>query len=125
MGEITFGIVAVYDSVVAGMKPGEISAPFETKAGIEIIKLETKNEPKMLTFEEAKPRMGIYISNARANELLTEWVNNKKREVGFRVNEDLLRRAGLPEPEYRDPKGGITKTIDMSGDESGEESGEE
>ncbi len=125
MGEITFGIVAVYDSVVAGLKPGEISAPFETQAGIEIIKLETKNEPRMLTFEEAKPRMGIYISNARANELLTEWVNDKKREVGFRVNESLLRRAAFPEPEYRDPKRAITKTVDLSGEESAEESGEE
>jgi parvulin-like peptidyl-prolyl isomerase len=125
MGEITFGMLAVYDSVVAGMKPGEVSAPFETEAGIEIIKLEAMNEPKMLTLEEAKPRMGTYISNARANELLTEWVNNKKREVGFRVNEDLLKRASVPEPEYRDPGRAITKTVDMSGEESDEEPGGE
>ena len=124
LGEINFGIAAVYDSVVASLQPGEVSEPFETPAGIEIIRLEAREEPRSLTYEEARQSIEVYIASSRANDLLSEWVSSKKTEAGFRVNEDLLRRITLPEPEYRSRVRSVTKTVDMSGEESAEETTE-
>lgn len=125
LGEINLGIAAIYDSIVTSMRPGEVSEPFETGAGIEIIKLEEIEEPRPLAYEEARQRIEVYVANSRANDVLSEWVNSKKAEVGFRINEDLLRRVALTEPEYRTHKSGIIRTVDLSGGESAEDTAEE
>jgi len=100
LGYVNFGIVAVYDSVVSSLEIGEISEPFETRSGIEIVRLEEVEWPRQLSFEEAKPYVRKFIANSRANELLAEWVKQKKQEIGFTINEDLLRTVTLPLPEY-------------------------
>ncbi|MFH1313412.1 MAG: peptidylprolyl isomerase [Candidatus Eisenbacteria bacterium] len=99
--QINFGMVAHYDSVVSGLSLGEVSAPFTTTSGIEIIKLDELVEPVHLSFEEAREAIMGFVRNSDANELLADWVKQKKDEVGFWIDEDLLRRVTLPEPEYR------------------------
>jgi parvulin-like peptidyl-prolyl isomerase len=121
MGEVTYGLLAVYDSVVALLEPGEVSEPFETEAGIEILKLESKEDPRFLSIDEAREKIELFIANSQANDLLTQWVNTKKEEVGFRVNEDLLARVRLPTPEYKAPGRAITKPVDLSGEVPEEE----
>lgn len=102
LGFINFGMVTYYDSVVAGLNPGEVSEPFSTTAGTEILKLEEVDTPRQLSLEEATETIRRYISEARANALLAEWVAAKKQEVGFEMDEDLLRRVALPQPKYKD-----------------------
>ncbi len=98
---VGFGMVAYYDSVVRRMSVGEVSAPFTTISGVEIIKLDQLDEPVYLTFEQAREQLVGFVANTRANEVLAEWVKQKKDEVGFWIDEDLLKRITLPEPEYR------------------------
>jgi parvulin-like peptidyl-prolyl isomerase len=100
LGWLNTGLVASYDSVLADMEPGDISRPFETYSGIEILRLEERQPRRLLTFEEAAPRIRVYITNTRANEMLTEFVDRKQDEIGFTLNEELLRDVRLPTPEY-------------------------
>ncbi len=100
LGFINFGLVAAYDSVVSSLDVGEISKPFKTRVGVEVVRLEEIEEPRQLTYEEAQPYIRQFIVNSRANDLLGEWAKKKKQEIGFWINEDLLRTVRLPQPEY-------------------------
>jgi parvulin-like peptidyl-prolyl isomerase len=104
MGWFSTGMIAVYDSVLAGMKPGDVSAPFHTYSGIELIQLEDWVPRRALSFEDAIPHIKIYITNTRANEMLSEFVKQKQDEVGFTLNENLLREVWLPMPDYTRPE---------------------
>jgi peptidyl-prolyl cis-trans isomerase C len=120
-----FGLLAVYDSVVTELRPGQISEPFETRDGIEILKLEDVVEPRALTFEEVEERLRAYLTNKRANGLLAQWVDARREETGFRVNEDLLNSVDLPMPDYKSYEPKRTRTVDVSGTEESEEAVEE
>lgn len=102
MGPISRGIVAVYDSMLAGLEPGDITQPFETSSGIEILKLEARAGGRHLSFEEAVPLIEMYIRNQTANDLLQDLVDQRKEEWGYWVNEDLLAEVWLPEPDWRE-----------------------
>jgi hypothetical protein len=104
-------VIAVYDSVVRTLKPGEISRPFASDAGIEILKLESREEPRQLGFEEAVPQIRLFIANSGANTMLAEWVSQRKQAIGYSLNEDLLRAVWLPLPGYRQRAGklGVAK----------------
>ena len=100
LGFVNFGIVASYDSVVRTLSVGEVSDPFTTTSGVEIIKLDELVESVHLSFEEARESIVEFVTNTKANDLLAEWVTSKKDEVGFWIDEDLLRRVALPRPVY-------------------------
>lgn len=100
MGWITEGLVAPYDSVIADMKPGDISPPFQTFSGIEILKLLEIKGRRYMDLEEATPNIKMFITNTTANELLSEFVMEKQEEYGFYINDDLIRSVTLPRPEY-------------------------
>jgi parvulin-like peptidyl-prolyl isomerase len=100
LGWLADGMVAVYDSALAGLSPGQISEPFKTYEGVEILRLEERRAPVQLTLEESVPRIRRYITNSQANELLAEWVAGKYAEVGFVIDEGLLGEVELPLPEY-------------------------
>jgi parvulin-like peptidyl-prolyl isomerase len=123
--EVLFGLVAAYDSVVNELRPGQISEPFQTDAGIEIIKLEAVELPRQLSFEEAESMIMVHLTNTRANNVLAEWVNAREAEVGLRVNEDLLAEVRLPMPDYKSYEPKRTRTVDVSGGEEPEEAAEE
>jgi parvulin-like peptidyl-prolyl isomerase len=101
LGFIHFGMIVPYDSIAAELEVGELSRPFETESGVEILKMEEKEPPRQLTFEEAEPYIVTFITNTRANEMLAEWVGKREAEVGFEINQDLLGRVSLPVPEYK------------------------
>lgn len=102
MGAIGRGIVAVYDSVLVDLEPGEVSQPFDTNSGIEILRLQEFAGGRPLSFEEAVPLIEMYIRNQTANDKLNDLVDKRKEEWGFTVNEDLLAGVWLPEPEWKE-----------------------
>lgn len=97
MGLIPYGIIAVYDSVIDGLRPGQISPPFTTESGVELLMLHETIGGEQLTFEEAVPYIEMFIRNTRANEMLNDLVRRKKQEWGYFVDEDLLTQLWLPE----------------------------
>ena len=100
VGWFSSGTIAVYDSVLAGMEPGDVSPPFETYSGFEMIRLEEREPKRILSFEEAVPDIKMFITNTRANEMLADFVSGKREELGFSIDEELLRTVWLPEPKY-------------------------
>jgi parvulin-like peptidyl-prolyl isomerase len=112
LGFVNFGMIAAYDSVVKTLSVGQVSEPFTSTQGVEIVKLEELVDPVHLTFEQAREQIVGFVTNIMANDLLAEWVNNKKDDVGFWIDEDLLKRVTLPRPEYR-------KRAPMPGEEEG------
>jgi parvulin-like peptidyl-prolyl isomerase len=100
LGWIDFGNISAFDSVVSELQPGEISGLFESSSGYEILRLEGREEAIYYSYEEAVPLMKMYITNTRANEILAEWVDRRKLEVGYHIDEDLLRNSAFPPPDY-------------------------
>gem|GEM_PF-2014445 len=101
LGNLQSGVIAAYDSVLADLKPGGVTRPFKTSEGVEILKLEAAEEARSLSFEEAGPYIDGMVASAKANELLRAWIAAKKSEIGYTVNEDLLKRIELPQPEWK------------------------
>jgi len=76
-----------------GMKPGEISPVTRTSGGYQVFKIESKNESKVLPFEEAREQIANrvvtdkrraeftkYLQKLRA-EALIEWKNAELRKM--------------------------------------------
>ena len=100
LGWLNVGSISVFDSALAGLEPGEITGVFESSSGFEILMLEGREEAVYPGYEEAVPRMKMYITNTRANEILAEWVERKKLDVGYHIDEDLLKNSEFPLPDY-------------------------
>ncbi|MGD8628039.1 MAG: peptidyl-prolyl cis-trans isomerase [bacterium] len=97
---MSVGYIASFDSALAGLKPGEITGVFESTSGFEILRLDDWQDAVYPTYEEAVPRMKMYVTNSRADEDLAEWVKARKLEVGFHIDEDLIRKSTFPFPDY-------------------------
>ena len=98
MGMVPYGVIAVYDSVIDCLEPGDISPPFTTTSGVELLMLGEVVGGEQLAFDEAVPYIEMYIRNTRANVMLNDLVGEKRRELGYFVDEDLLTQVWLPEP---------------------------
>jgi len=94
------GSIDSFDEALEGLDPGEITGVFESTSGFEILRLDDRADAVYPTYEEAVPRIRMYITNSRANEDLAEWVKSKKLEVGFHVDEDLMMRSRFPLPDF-------------------------
>jgi len=97
---LSVGAIAVFDSALAGLEPGEMTGIFESSSGFEILRLDGREEAVYLTYEEAVPSIKMYMANTRADEVLAEWVRSKKLEVGYHIDEDLLENSELPLPDF-------------------------
>jgi parvulin-like peptidyl-prolyl isomerase len=115
MGFLESGIIAPYDSALADLKPGDVTRPFPTANGVEILRLEEISESRAVSFEEARTAIDGMLVGIKANELLATWVSGKKQEVGYKVNEDLLKRIALPEPEWKKTIAKESPAVEESG----------
>src|SRR5210317_362617 len=61
--------VPEFDEVVQAMQPGEISNLVKTMYGFHIIKLDTSEEARQLTFEEAAPKIRAQFAETRRKQL--------------------------------------------------------
>ncbi|MFH1220511.1 MAG: peptidylprolyl isomerase [Candidatus Eisenbacteria bacterium] len=101
LGYVAASMLRQYDSVLVALKPGQISSPFATSEGFEIIKVEELIEPSQLSFEEARESIEGDLLESKINGVLAAWVDAKKTEVGYTLDEDLLKKIDLPEPAWR------------------------
>jgi parvulin-like peptidyl-prolyl isomerase len=97
---IFVGSIGSFDEALEGLDIGEITAVFESSSGFEILRLDDWEAAVYPTYEEAVPRMKMYIANTRANEDLAEWVKDRKNEVGFYIDEDLMMKSRFPLPDF-------------------------
>jgi hypothetical protein len=109
LGWLNVGSISSFDSALAGLEPGDITGVFESTSGFEILRLEDREKAVYLGYEEAVPLMKVYMMNTRANEALAEWVDRKKLEVAYHVDEELLRRSEFPLPDHVARRRGFEK----------------
>jgi peptidyl-prolyl cis-trans isomerase C len=101
LGTLTVGVFAQYDSVAAGLRPGEVSRTFASGEGFEVLKLEERSESRPLTFEESRAYIENTITEERANKHLSDWVNQSRIRGGYAMNDALLRTIDLPEQAWK------------------------
>jgi len=59
-------MVPAFEDVAFALKPGEISDPVETPFGVHILKLEERQEPRLLPLDEIREQLRDYVRNERA-----------------------------------------------------------
>ena len=93
--------------LLARMKVGEITQPLRTPRGYQILKLESRSEKKVLSFEDARDQisdkvfqlkrrgeMDKYIEKLRAQAII-EWKNDEIRKL---YEGALAKRQTAPAP---------------------------
>lgn len=101
LGYIQAGMFVLYDSLLAGRNPGDVIGPFASTQGVEIIKMEDQTPSKPMSFEEARAHIAATVRDQKVNKLLSAWVENQERAVGFSMNLKALREIDLPEPAWK------------------------
>jgi parvulin-like peptidyl-prolyl isomerase len=72
--------VPEFDEVVQKMQPGEISDLVRTMYGFHIIKLDTSDDARQLTFEEAAPKIRTQFAETKRKQLYEIWMAKLKEQ---------------------------------------------
>ncbi len=70
-----------FAKVAFSLKKGEISKPFKTELGYEIVYVENIKEPQMVSFEQAKPFIKTVLQTQKANDNLFR----KSKEIALSI----------------------------------------
>lgn len=76
-------MVEEFEDKVFGMKVGEVSAPFKTKHGWHIAKVNDKVAPKEASFDEVKEQVKKKVVNDNLGAAYEEWLLEMKDKYGF------------------------------------------
>jgi len=74
-----------FESVVFGLKKNEISPPFQSRAGVHIVKITEIKPAEPMPFEEAKANIRNVLLQRSLDEAFIQWVQNKRDSYGIRV----------------------------------------
>jgi len=70
-----------FEKVVFNLKPGEISPVFRTDYGFSIMKLEAREDPKQMTFEEVKDKIKAQLEAQNAERLRQALTDRLRRNA--------------------------------------------
>jgi parvulin-like peptidyl-prolyl isomerase len=66
--------VAEFDAAIQDMKPGEIVGPIRTLYGFHVIKLDSVDEPRQLSFDEAAAKIRTTLEEAEREKINEQWM---------------------------------------------------
>lgn len=72
--------VKEFDEAIQKMKPGEIVGPVKTMYGYHIIKLDSVDEARQLTFDEMAPKIRQQLEAEQTETLRKEWLDGLKKQ---------------------------------------------
>lgn len=79
LGEFVRGqMVPEFDAAVFTMSPGELKGPVKTQFGYHIIRLNAKNAPKPITFDEIKPQIAQLLYKDKQQKAYESKINQLK-----------------------------------------------
>jgi len=78
-------IIPEFKSILAGMKPGEISMPFKTEFGYHIVKLEGRDTAREVSLKEDWQRVEELALNFKMERKYREWIAEMKETVPIDV----------------------------------------
>ena len=70
---------------VAAMKPGEVSSPVQSPAGLHIIKLEERTKGPGRSFEEVKGEIEEILYKKKADERFAQWVKDLRASAAIEI----------------------------------------
>ncbi|MBN2011069.1 peptidylprolyl isomerase [candidate division KSB1 bacterium] len=70
-----------FKRVIAGMDPGEISEPFQTRFGWHILKLNSREDARELTIDKDWEQVERWALNHKQQEVFKNWVSELKKDT--------------------------------------------
>ncbi len=83
-------MVPEFDEAVFALDIGEISDVIQTQFGYHVIKLEEKNEPRDLSFDEMKEKIKEHLLAQEKSAVFSKITEQLREKYAIQVNEDLL-----------------------------------
>ncbi len=87
--EVDQMVIPQFKTVVATMKPGEISAPFKTDFGYHIVRLNDRQNARTFTLEKDWGRIEQMALNHKMETKYSEWIKELKKTVPIDIKEGL------------------------------------
>ena len=91
--------------------PGDKSAPFDTAAGVELVKLQVKTVAMNRSFDEAKESIRQRVARERRSRDYDEWLKKLRENTKWSINEQELEKvqvegAAIPPGAAQGPMSG-------------------
>jgi parvulin-like peptidyl-prolyl isomerase len=72
--------VAEFDAAIQDMKPGEIVGPIRTLYGFHVIKLDSVDEPRQLSFDEVAAKIRTNLKEEEREKINEQWMSALKEK---------------------------------------------
>ncbi len=80
--------VAEFDAAIQDMKPGEIVGPIRTMYGFHVIKLDSVDEPRQLSFDEVAVKIRTNLEEAEREKINEQWMSALKEKYPIELLTD-------------------------------------
>jgi parvulin-like peptidyl-prolyl isomerase len=74
-----------FEEVANALKPGEISDLVQTRAGLHILRVESKKEGAVRSFEEAREEIKADLLQAKTEQKYQEWLETLRQSAYIKV----------------------------------------
>jgi parvulin-like peptidyl-prolyl isomerase len=80
--------VAEFDTAIQAMKPGEIVGPVRTMYGFHVIKLDSVDEPRQLSFDEVAAKIRTNLEEEEREKINEQWMSALKEKYPIELLTD-------------------------------------
>ncbi|HKI85564.1 MAG TPA: peptidylprolyl isomerase, partial [Thermoanaerobaculia bacterium] len=89
-------------TLLAPLEPGQLSAPYRTKSGLEITEVVARTKAEPIPFDKVRDRVAARYVRQYTVQLYAKMSETMLRDVQFHIDSNAintLRKAGIPEPD--------------------------
>ncbi|MHB1345064.1 MAG: peptidylprolyl isomerase [Thermoleophilia bacterium] len=96
LGEVSKGVmVPAFEEAVFGMGAGELSQPVKTQFGYHLIRVESLNEAKQLSLEEATEQIEAQLLDEAKQDAWKVWLEEARTALGVVLGEEYVTTTTL------------------------------
>ena len=82
--------IEAFKTALDTVQIGEITMPFQTQFGYHIVKLEDRSEARKISLENDFEQIRAWAMNIKSQKILNEWIEELKKNLYIKVNENLM-----------------------------------
>jgi parvulin-like peptidyl-prolyl isomerase len=94
LGFVSRGVFPELDSVIASLKPNQLSNPVPFRGAFSILKVSERKEARLKTFEEARADVQARVHAEKVRKGLEETIAELKKTYPVTLNEQALEKLG-------------------------------